>query len=143
MWFAASRDGRDVSSTVLHPAARARSIMAWVNWLPMPLPLLASSTITSSIHARLAVGMGNTASVATPTMRPPSSRATNCIMASDASMAATSSMPGGGLDLDSCGTSCFNAPASSSASPSKISTFILRRAPVPAAAGRRIEPTAG
>jgi len=68
--FAASREGRDVKSTVLAPFACASRTAAIVRARPMPRPRAASSTTTSSIQARTPVGIRNKARVSVPTIAP-------------------------------------------------------------------------
>jgi hypothetical protein len=68
-WYrrlADSRDGREVRSTVRAPAARARRIASRLSAAPTPWPRADSSTTTSSIQARIPVGIGNVTSVSMP-----------------------------------------------------------------------------
>src|SRR5215813_9988318 len=69
----------------------------------MPRPLAASSTITSSIHARKPVGIGNIASARKPTIRP-SSFAASSVVASDPTMSCTAAWSGCAALVDSCGS---------------------------------------
>ena len=68
--MAASLLGREVRSTVLAPAASARSMAAATSASPAPAPLADWSTTTSSIQARRPVGTRNRANVSEPTMDP-------------------------------------------------------------------------
>ena len=79
----------------------------------MPRPRAASSTTTSSIQARMPVGVGNMARVSEP-MIVPSARATSSVTAGELTISVKASRPGGPLVADNCGTSLANASTSSS-----------------------------
>src|SRR5690606_21223643 len=91
------------------------------------------STTTSSIQARIPVGMRKETSVAMPTIRPSSSMAMNRSVAGDDTTAPSSAVEGGGLDRDSWGTSRSTASTMAGVSVVAISTFTGPT--VPAVAG--------
>ena len=131
--FAASRDGREVSSTVRAPAAAARTSASRVSASPTPRPRASSSTTTSSIHARTPLGTRKVARVSIPTIRPPDlplsaapaavapgmgggpSSATRSVVPGAARSASRSSVLGGGA-LESCGKRRRTAASTSASS---------------------------
>ena len=79
------------------PAAAAAAEAARLRASPQPWPRASSATITSSIQARTPVGMRKMTSVRMPTIGPSSpSRATNRVVAGEATISATSPESGGG-----------------------------------------------
>src|SRR5438067_1609333 len=121
--LAASREGRDVRSTVTAPAAAARRKASRFSASPTPLPRADSSTTTSSIHARTPVGIRNNASVSEPTMVPSSPRATRSAVAGDATIADSWAGVGAGAERDSWGIKRANAATSSSVTAATSSTL--------------------
>ena len=104
--LAASRDGRELSSTVRAPCAKATRSASRLSASPTPLPRAATSTATSSIHARVPVGIRKTTRVSMPMIRPvvEQSRATRSVVQRDSMISRTSSTVGAEADVDSCRT---------------------------------------
>src|ERR1019366_8509893 len=111
--FAASRAGRLVRSTVTAPWRLACSIAVVVSRAPAPNPRASASTTTSSIHARIPVGIGNIARVSMPTVRP-SCVATNKVMALESRKFFNSSNVIDGADEESWGRKLLTWAKSSS-----------------------------
>lgn len=91
---------------------------------PMPWPLAASSVTTSSIQALIPVGIGNTASVSVPTIRP-FTLASSTVLAPDWTIAESARASSGGALDESCGSSLPNASTTSSVTSSSTSMSTL------------------
>ena len=98
--------------------------------LPTPCPLADSSVTTSSIQARIPVGIGNMARVRVPTIRP-SRRASRIVLAGAAMIAASAAASSGGAVAESCGSSLANASTTSSVITVSTSTSTLTGAIYP------------
>jgi len=118
--LAASRDGREVRSTVRAPCSAAISIARSFRAAPTPFPRAASSTTTSSIHARRPVGIRNTTSVSEPSTVP-SSTASSSVLAGEVTISVSSSAVGGGDERDSWGSSRAKSSTSAGVTSLQIS----------------------
>ncbi len=122
---AASRSGRDVSSTKSNRSSSAVSSRVTMSSTPTWLPRAALSTATSSTSPNCPVRVVQMQSKAMPTMRP-SRSATMIRVEGDDSTASMRLRVSGAPRLETCGSSVANADAVLSSAVSNVRTEVFR-----------------